>query len=152
MRLLTITAANRSSENVDASSPKVLIVWVTSKPGGSKIHPLVSTIWKRPIGMHSEESPEIKVLYSTIPMKKVSGTALAKANHHQPIPIQVAKVRFAIEQVRQVVDRNPRKPAEMVQLKPFKRTIHHIAPPVLGVLVHIGKLPRTDDFSDIGKA
>lgn len=122
VRILSVLARNRSSEQVDAPSATVFIVGVPTKPRGSEIPLAVSAVREGLLRVFPEESPDIEVLDSAIPVDEVPGSTLAKANEDQAIPVEAAGLGTSSE-VLKVIDRDFSEPVKMMLSNRFPRPL-----------------------------
>lgn len=126
VRILSVLARNRSSEQVDTPSAKGFTVGVPAKPRGSEIPLSAAAVGKRSLRVLPEESPHIEVLDSTIPVDEMPGGTLAEANEHQAILVEAAvSVGILLEEVLEVNDRDLSEPVEVVRFKRFLRPLRY---------------------------
>ena len=113
-----MAAGDGPAEYIDPSPSIASIVGMTPEPGASEIPFAVPARGKFPLWVFPKESPDVEILDSAIPMDEVPGTALAKANQHPSVPVEIACLRTSVEQSLKFTDRDLGQPAHTVSRPP----------------------------------
>lgn len=80
-------ARDRPTDDVDAPTPKAMIIRMATKPRGAKVLDATSTIREWPRGVLGKERPDVEILHAVLLADKVLGAALTQTEQQQAIPI-----------------------------------------------------------------